>query len=40
MFYNETNSYDITDDPIFTIEGFESGAPKNLSIDLDKYIYG
>ncbi|MBC8181225.1 hypothetical protein H8E88_08875 [candidate division KSB1 bacterium] len=33
-------SYDVTDDPIFTIDGFESDAPKNLSIDLDKFIYG
>ncbi len=31
---------DVTDDPVFTMEGYESDAPKDLSLNLDKYIYG
>jgi len=33
-------SFDVTQDPIFQIEGYESNAPVDLSKNLDKYLYG
>jgi len=33
-------SYDVTQDPVLQMEGFESDAPSDLSVNLDKYIYG
>jgi len=33
-------SFDVTNDPVFTMEGYESDAPKDLSMNIDKYIYG
>jgi hypothetical protein len=33
-------AFDVTQDPIFQIEGYESEAPPDLSLNLDKYIYG
>ena len=35
-----TEPFDITQDPIFLIEGYESDSPSDLSINVDKYIYG
>ena len=32
-------SYDVTQDPVFQMEGYSSNAPSDLSINLDKYIY-
>jgi hypothetical protein len=32
--------FDVTQDPIFLIEGYESDSPSDLSINVDKYIYG
>jgi hypothetical protein len=33
-------SFDVTQDPVFKMEGYSSEAPTDLSINLDKYIYG
>lgn len=33
-------SFDVTQDPVFQMEGYESDAPSDLSINIDKYIYG
>jgi hypothetical protein len=33
-------TFDVTQDPIYTMEGFESEAQTDLSINPDKYIYG
>jgi len=33
------DSYDVTQDPVFQMEGYSSNAPSDLSINLDKYIY-
>lgn len=33
-------SFNVNHDPVFTMEGYESDAPKDLSVNLDKYIYG
>ena len=32
-------SFDITQDPVFKMEGYNSEAPTDLSINLDKYLY-
>ena len=32
--------FDVTQDPIFQIEGYESDAPPDLSLNLDQYLYG
>ena len=32
-------SFDVTKDPVFQMEGYDSEAPPDLSVDLDKYIY-
>ncbi|MFQ5865695.1 MAG: hypothetical protein ACE5IW_10735 [bacterium] len=34
------DSFDVTKDPIFQMEGYESDAPEDLSRNLDKYLYG
>lgn len=34
------NPFDVTQDPVFQIEGYESDAPADLSVNLDKYLYG
>jgi hypothetical protein len=31
---------DITQDPIYQMEGYDSDAPADLSVNLDKYLYG
>ncbi len=36
----EEESYDVTQDALFHIEGYESNAPADLSIQLDQYLYG
>lgn len=33
-------SYDITQDPVFQMEGYDSDAPPDLSQNLDDYLYG
>jgi hypothetical protein len=33
-------SFDVTQDPIFQMEGYESDAPADLSVNLDNYLYG
>lgn len=33
-------SFDLTQDPVFQMEGYDSTAPADLSANLDKYIYG
>ena len=35
-----TEPFDVTQDPIFLIEGYESDSPSDLSVNVDKYIYG
>jgi len=32
-------SYDVTQDPLFNLEGYDSNAPADLSVNLDKYLY-
>lgn len=32
--------FDVTRDPIFQMDGYESDAPADLSVNLDKYLYG
>ncbi|MBI3799457.1 MAG: hypothetical protein HY268_21130 [Deltaproteobacteria bacterium] len=32
--------FDITQDPIFQLEGYESEAPADLSVTIDQYLYG
>ncbi|HPZ07187.1 MAG TPA: hypothetical protein PL110_03680 [Candidatus Eremiobacteraeota bacterium] len=36
----EESNFDVTRDPIYNMEGFDSDAPADLSINHDKYIYG
>ena len=33
-------TYDVTQDPIFQMEGFDATCPEDLSINLDEYLYG
>jgi PHD/YefM family antitoxin component YafN of YafNO toxin-antitoxin module len=33
-------SFDVTQDPVFQMEGHDSDAPADLSASLDKYLYG
>ncbi len=33
-------SFDVTQDPVYQMEGYESNAPEDLSSNLDKYLYG
>jgi hypothetical protein len=33
-------AYDVTQDALFHIAGYESNAPTDLSIHLDQYLYG
>lgn len=32
--------FDVTQDPIYKIEGYDSDAPEDLSVHIDKYLYG
>jgi hypothetical protein len=32
-------SFDVTQDPVFQMEGYDSNAPSDLSCNIDKYIY-
>jgi hypothetical protein len=32
--------FDITSDPIYLMEGYESDAPSDLSVNIDQYLYG
>ena len=32
-------SFDVTQDPVFLMEGYESDAPADFSINPDKYLY-
>jgi len=34
------SSFDITQDPIFQMKGYDSDAPPDLSVNIDKYLYG
>lgn len=31
--------FDVTQDPVFQMEGYESEAPVDLSVNIDKYLY-
>lgn len=33
-------SFDVTQDPVFQMEGYDSAAPADLSTNLDTYLYG
>ena len=33
-------AFDVTQDPIFQLEGYESDAPADLSTTVDYYLYG
>ena len=33
-------SFDVSQGPVFQMEGYESDAPADLSVNLDKYLYG
>jgi len=32
-------NFNYKNDPLYNMEGYESGAPKDLSENIDKYIY-
>lgn len=32
-------AFDVTQDPVYQMEGYDSEAPEDLSIHLDKYLY-
>jgi hypothetical protein len=32
--------FDVTQDPIFQMDGYDSNAPVDLSMNVDKYLYG
>jgi hypothetical protein len=32
-------TFDVTQDPIFRMEGYESEAPADFSVNLDQYLY-
>jgi hypothetical protein len=32
--------FDVTQDPIYQIEGWDSDAPSDFSVSVDKYLYG
>jgi hypothetical protein len=32
--------FDVTQDPIFQLEGYEAEAPADLSVTIDQYLYG
>ena len=34
------DSSDVTQDPVYQMEGYDSHAPEDLSVNLDKYLYG
>ena len=36
---DETLGFDITQDPIFQLEGYDSGTPDDLAANLDSYLY-
>lgn len=33
-------SFDVTQDSVFLMEGYESEAPTDLSVNVDKHLYG
>jgi hypothetical protein len=33
-------AFDVTQDPIFQLEGYDSDAPADLSTTVDRYLYG
>ncbi len=33
-------SFDVTKDPVYLMEGYESNAPSDLSAKIDQYLYG
>lgn len=33
-------SFNVAQDPLFEFEGYESDAPKDLSMNIDQYLYG
>ena len=35
-----TETFDVTQDPVYQMEGYDSNAPEDLSVNLDKYLYG
>ncbi len=32
-------SFDVSKDPVFQMEGYDSDAPEDLSVNLDRYLY-
>ena len=40
QFQETEKQIDITKDPLYQFEGFDSDAPTDLSINVDKYLYG
>jgi hypothetical protein len=32
-------TFDVTQDPVYQMEGYDSEAPADLSVNLDKYLY-
>jgi len=39
LFPEIDESFDITQDSVFNMEGYDSNAPADLAVNLDKYIY-
>ncbi len=37
---NKEEPFDITKDPIYQLDGYDSDGPADLSVNIDKYLYG
>lgn len=35
----QVDEYNVIEDPVFQMEGYESEAPSDLSINIDRYLY-
>ena len=35
----DVTSDDVTSDPVYLMDGYESGAPADLSVNLDRYLF-
>jgi predicted DNA-binding protein len=38
--FSDEEDFDVTQDPVYLMEGFDSDAPRDLASNLDKYLYG
>jgi predicted DNA-binding protein len=40
QFQQKEEKFEITRDPLYQFEGFDADAPADLSMNVDKYLYG